>query len=722
MPLVWPSGPPLVAQEAEGHIITQRPSYAIQQIRRWPRPHKRALGGQATSTSSRDLIIVGIVFGTISVLILVGLVIYIAVRSRGRSQHQHRHRHSVAATSRIRNGYTRARVESGATDGSRCQSTRNNPTVEPKTGYFKSWSKSTKTAYLSVPTGINDSYNQLILESSEAVYRYDPEAVAPLPRRKRKKSSRSRLGLLAPSPKLNVPPRQPLVERTNKPSPPIPERRPVPSPPPNRAIRPRAELRMGHPSLDARMHSIRPQGLTTGTAGLGSFVPPPPPSWASFWPTESGFTGFEGEPSMRDEDFGDESGEDWASDESRENTADRESKRSEYLVGDLQVKEGEEYQGVKVILEREASVHSEDSSDDGEGQYALDTRSVEQVYGHFRLTPRELQGRGRTSIEIDPIIEGASIKTPSPQPSQRPEAKSPYLDLGDSEDSEADETTHLAEEPVDLQRAGTGRYTMAFGESSRSRSLSNRGSGSKRTPRSSTGRSGSNRSKASRSTRTGTDQSIINYSSQPTPGHSRNASGAVVEQPNTAVTRSSTGVTRSSTAFTDVTDSSTGSGEILSVLTGRLVTPLLRSMQSLRRVAGSQDADTISSSTALPSPSSGYLSPSPYTSPIRRLPPIPSSSVPPVPPIPQHYLGMPIAAQSPESENIPSQAPAHQTVQRTTSLSLPDPRALPNRPAGIPHATIPRSVSMGNPRRIRPLPVPPLPSSGPDSVSSVSRL
>ncbi|KAG8789293.1 hypothetical protein FRC12_013687, partial [Ceratobasidium sp. 428] len=251
MPLVWPSGPPLAAQEAEGPIISQRPWYAIQQIRRWPRLHKRALGGQATSTSSRNLIIVGIVFGAISILILFGLVVYIAVRSRGRSQHQHRHRHSVAATSRIRNGYTRARVESGATDGSRSQSTRNNPTVEPKTGYFKSWSKSTKTAYLSVPTGINDSYNRLVLESSEAVYRYDPEAVAPLPRRKRKKSSRSRLGLLAPSPKIKVPPRQPLVERTNKPSPPIPERRSGPSPPPNRAIRPRAELRMGQPLLNS---------------------------------------------------------------------------------------------------------------------------------------------------------------------------------------------------------------------------------------------------------------------------------------------------------------------------------------------------------------------------------------------------------------------------------------------------------------------------------------
>ncbi|KAG9123834.1 hypothetical protein FRC07_013821, partial [Ceratobasidium sp. 392] len=132
---------------------------------------------------------------------------------------------------------------------------------------------------LLIPTGLNDSYNQLVLQSNEAVYRYDPEAVVSIPKRKRRKPSRSRLGVLAPSPKLRIPPRSPLVERANKPSPPpIPQRRPAPFPPVNQAIRPRAELRMGQPSLDARMHSFRRPGGAVGLAGLGSFIPPPPPS------------------------------------------------------------------------------------------------------------------------------------------------------------------------------------------------------------------------------------------------------------------------------------------------------------------------------------------------------------------------------------------------------------------------------------------------------------
>ncbi|KAG9085371.1 hypothetical protein FRC06_003639 [Ceratobasidium sp. 370] len=576
--------------------------------------------------------------------------------------------------------------------------------VEPKRGYFKSWSKSTKVAYLSVPTGINASYNQLVLESSEAVYRYDPDAAIGLPKRKRRKPSRSRIGLLAPSPKINIPPRLPLAETTNKPSPPIPQQQPHPEPPRpiNRAIRPRAELLMARPSLDSRIHTLRRQGGVAGTAGLGSFIPPPPPSWASIWPTESGFTGFEGEPSIRDEDFGDESDE-WVSDEGREKGKWREEGE------ERDMEKGEE--GFRVVVVRAASVRTGELSDDGEGQYALDTRPAEQISGPFRLTPRELQGRGRTSFEVDPIAEGGSVATASARPSPRPEARSPHLDLGDSGDSEPGGSVRLGG-PVDLQRSATGRFTMAFGQSARSRSPSGKGSASRsgRVTRSSTGRTGSS-SKSSRSNRSGTDRSNSNHSRRPMPGHSRSDSAALVARSNTAATRASTGVTRSSTMLTDSTESSTASGQILAALTGRFATPLLRSVQSLRRIGSTDvDSDAVSSSAALPSAGSETPASPPYATPIRRLPPIPSSSSPPpVPSIPQRYQTVSIAAQQPENEA--SEAPAHQTILRSTSLTLPGPHALPSRPNNLPHATTSRSVSLGTPRRIRPLPVPPLPTS-----------
>ncbi|KAG8736115.1 hypothetical protein FRC10_009698 [Ceratobasidium sp. 414] len=673
---------------------------------------------------SQNLIIVGIVSGAISILILVGLALYVVVRQRRRRQHprSNRHRHSVPATSQILNRYSRARTESGVTDGSGSKSTRNEPTVEPKRGYFKSWSKSTKVAYLSVPTGINDSYNQLVLESSEAVYRYDPDAAISLPKRKRRKSSYSRLGLLAPSPKIKMPSRPPLAETTNKPSPPIPQQQPEPEPPrPSRAIRPRAELLMARPSLDTRLHALRRQGGVAGTTGLGSFIPPPPPSWASVWPTESGFTGFEGDPSIRDEDFGDESDGEWVSDGGK---GKRKGKWRE--DGEESGTEGERNMGFKVVLEREASVRTDESSDDDEGQYALDTRPAEHISGPFRLTPRELQGRGRTSFEVDPIAEGGSVTTVSPRPSPRPEARSPQLDLGDSGDSEPAGSVHSVDRPADLQRSVTGRFTMAFGKSARSRSPSGKVSvpGSGRVTRSSTAGSARGSSKSRRSNRTGTDRSSSNYSRRPAPGHSRNDSAALVRRSDTAATRSSIGVTRSNTMRTDTTESSTASGQILAALTGRFATPLLRSVQSLRRVADAYvDSDAVSSSAALPSalPSAGSETPAPppYASPIRRLPPIPSSSSPPpVPSIPQHYLGMPIAAQPRVPENVTAEAPTHQNILRSTSLTLPDPRALPSRPNNMPHATIPRSVSLGTGRRIRPLPVPPLPSSGREFISS----
>ncbi|KAG9081384.1 hypothetical protein FS749_007702 [Ceratobasidium sp. UAMH 11750] len=155
--------------------------------------------------------------------------------------------------------------------------------------------------------------------------------------------------------------------------------------------------------------------------------------------------------------------------------------------------------------------------------------------------------------------------------------------------------------------------------------------------------------------------------------------------------------------LTDTTDSSTASGQILAALTGRFAMPLLRSVQSLRRVAGGYvESDAVSSSAALPSANSE--APPPYMSPIRRLPPIPSSgsSPPPVPSIPRRYQTLPIAAQPRELV----EAPVHQ--HRSTSLT--------SRPDNLPHDTIPRSVSLGaTTRRVRPLPpVPPLPSSGQD--------
>ncbi|QRW03434.1 hypothetical protein RhiLY_02433 [Ceratobasidium sp. AG-Ba] len=667
-------------------------------LRQWTSLRKRVLAAQDADPAARKLVIVGIVFGILSILILVGLVVYVSLRYRSRRRHPHhrRSRTSVPATSRIRNGYSRARTESGATDGS--HSARTPPTVEPKQGYFKSWSQSKKAAYLSVPN-LNPSHHHLVLESSEAVYRYDPEAAIGLPKQKRKKSSRSPFAVLAPLPKVNVPSRPPLVEVSNVSLAPV-RSRPDPLRAPNRAIRPRAELRMGQPSFNTRMHSLARTGGALGGAGLGSFVPPPPPSWASFWPTESGFTGYGGEPSIRDEEFGTDSDEEWASDNERVQEKLRAREEAE-----LREQEGAD---VQIVLERKASVRSEYLVDE-EGQYALDTRPAEQLYGQFRLTPRELQGVGRTSLEADPIAEGGSFTTGvSPLPSARLETKSPHLDLGESGESEPDELSRLADEPTDLRRGATGRFTIAFGAPSRSRSLSVKGSGSKsgRIGRSSSGRTRTSSLK-SHSNCTGpdpgTDHSSGHNSVLPTSAHSRHPSGAVVA-------RSNTGVTRSSTMRTD--SSGASSGQILSAVSGRLATPLFRSVESLRRIIGTYteppEMDNASPVLTGSSPELENPPPPPYLNNVRRLPPIPSASpVPPVPPIPQHYLDSPPDAQPTNSTHTANE----HGVLRSMSLPLIDDRALPSRPDNLPHAAVPRSVSLRATRPIRPLPVPPLPAT-----------
>ncbi|KAG8708475.1 hypothetical protein FRC11_006445, partial [Ceratobasidium sp. 423] len=408
---------------------------------------------------SRSLIIVGITCGALAAVVLVGIIVYLILRHRRDSSNEirhRRHRNAVPVSSRIRNGYTRTRGSSNSTAVSGEQT---QVMEEVPQGYFKSWSARSKNAYLSLPimgmtSSENIAQNQILFHG----HRYDPEAATGLPapsKNRTKNSTRDRLRLdtsiIAPSPKLSDLPSPNKSARTPKhrsslmksaTSPPPMLKYFTQSPKANNVgqpIRPRAELRVGDTPVDA---PARPHGGPSGFAGLGSFVPPPPPSWASFWPTESGWTGPGGDPSIRDEDFGSESGEDW------------EEKRAQMDTSEYDPNP------------EKARLHESDTEDedDSKVQYALDKRTEECVVGSFRLTPMALQGNGNPRGSMEDVRTPLSDETTSQFPMSSPkpictELGSPKLDL-------EDDFTRRTDSPQILVRAGTGKLTLAFGSKS----------------------------------------------------------------------------------------------------------------------------------------------------------------------------------------------------------------------------------------------------------------
>ncbi|KAF8676153.1 hypothetical protein RHS04_06574 [Rhizoctonia solani] len=519
--------------------------------------------------------------------------------------------------------------------------------------------------------GMTSSENLAQSHSQPQGQLYDPESATGLPassKNKSRKSTRERLRLdtsiLAPSPRLrNIPspqkhmssPRHRSSLMKSATTPPPLAKYFTQSPKPNaggQPIRPRAELRVGDTPVDINPRS---RGGASGFAGLGSFVPPPPPSWASIWPTESGWTGPGGEPSIRDEDFGSDSGEDWDEKKPRTDSS------------------GDDFDPENLRLD-----HS-DGEDEGDSkvQYAMDKRTRNGTPEPFRLTPMALQGNGnpRGSMEdvSTPLSEGITSQFPMSSPRTIPvELKSPTLDLQD------DFTTHT-DQGQSLARTATGRLTLAFGSKSTLSEKAQR----------------SNTKSSSRSGRT--------TRSSPSKTHSRNASSTHL-----SVARSGTRVTRSSTVRTERSDwtdppetpVSTISGHVMSALTGHVTTPLLRSMDSLRR-AGSEyfrqrGNDGGAPEPPMPSlPVSGVPHPSgssPRSVSVRKLP-----DVPPVPPIPQRYATEPRPLPVPEPLSSLLPAPP---IPRSASLKvdLDENESAPTHP-----------LSMGaTPSGIRPLPVLPV--------------
>ncbi|KAF8747946.1 hypothetical protein RHS01_11160 [Rhizoctonia solani] len=591
--------------------------------------------GSITDSTSRSLIIVGITCGTLAAVVLLGIIVYLVIRNRRKSQSeiQHRrHRNSVPVSSRIRNGYTRTRGSSNstATSGERSMG-------EVPQGYFKSWSSRSKNAYLSLPLmGMTSSENLAQSHSQPQGQLYDPESATGLPassKNKSRKSTRERLRLdtsiLAPSPILrNIPspqkhmfsPRHRSSLMKSATTPPPLAKYFTQSPKPNaggQPIRPRAELRVGDTPVDINPRS---RGGASGFAGLGS-----------------GWTGPGGEPSIRDEDFGSDSGEDWDEKKPRTDSS------------------GDDFDPENLRLD-----HS-DGEDEGDSKVNSDG------------TTGQWKPPGSMEDVSTPLSEGITSQFPMSSPRTIPvELKSPTLDLQD------DFTTHT-DQGQSLARTATGRLTLAFGSKSTLSEKAQR----------------SNTKSSSRSGRT--------TRSSPSKTHSRNASSTHL-----SVARSGTRVTRSSTVRTERSDwtdppetpVSTISGHVMSALTGHVTTPLLRSMDSLRR-AGSEyfrqrGNDGGAPEPPMPSlPVSGVPHPSgssPRSVSVRKLP-----DVPPVPPIPQRYATEPRPLPVPEPLSSLLPAPP---IPRSASLKvdLDENESAPTHP-----------LSMGaTPSGIRPLPVLPV--------------
>ncbi|KAG8711831.1 hypothetical protein FRC08_015377 [Ceratobasidium sp. 394] len=536
---------------------------------------KRASDGLTNSTA-RTLIIVGLVCGIVAAIILIGIFVYLIIRQR-RKHH--------LTSSCIRNAYAQARTASADTYGST----------------YKETSNRTKNAY-----------------------RYDPESAIGLPsvtkrQEKRTTADRERLRL---DTALHVPKQSSLMQSATSPPPFVRyfpgQRDSILGQP----IQPHAELRVGD----------------TPVENPGRYISPAPPSWASIWPTESGWTGPAGVPSIRDEDFGEGSDESFSSEEGKEKT-------------------------------------SRSMDEDRESQYAHDTRPTEHTFGPFKLSPSLFGTTKHKHPAVDLIFDQPTATVTSLP--LRPLCQSPQLDDGDDDEREAVELTRLMDDTDRFERSATGNFTLAFRTHD------------PLTP------SGASTTSTGKSTHSGSAQ---------TRGHSRTPSSVPVTRSNTRVTRSST----MRTAQTDEATSpvSTISGQIVSVLTSRLATPLLRSVGSLRRVGASVEERE---QLALGDESrSGSASPASNSTPVRRLPALPDSHhIPPVPPIPRHHLTAPAEIRPlpiPVSPSPPL-VPDARTIPRTVSLgagqvppiSLPDP----------PVIGLARSASETCTTAVRPLPVPP---------------
>ncbi|KAG8711768.1 hypothetical protein FRC08_015477 [Ceratobasidium sp. 394] len=533
---------------------------------------KRASDGLTNSTA-RTLIIVGVVCGIVAAVILIGIFVYLIIRQR--------RKHDLTS-SRVRNAYAQARTTSADTYGSTHKETSHR---------------------------------------TQKAYKYDPESAIGLPsvtkrQEKRTTAERERLRL---DTALHVPKQSSLMQSATSPPPFVryfPGQRDLIL---GQPIRPHAELRVGD----------------TPVENPGQYVPPAPPSWASIWPTESGWTGPAGVPSIRDEDFGEGSDESFSSEGGKEKT-------------------------------------SRSMDQDRESQYALDSRPTEHTFG---LSPSLFGTTKHKHPAVDLIFDQPTATITSLP--LRPLCQSPQLDDDDDDEREAVELTRLMDDTDQFERSATGHFTLAFGTHDP------------------LARSGTGATSARKSTHSGSAQ---------TTGHSRPPSSVPVTRSNTRVTRSST----MRTAQTDEATSpvSTISGQIFSVLTGRLATPLLRSMGSLRRVGASVEERE---QLVLGDESrSGSASPASNSTPVRRLPALPDSHhIPPVPPIPRHHLTAPAEIRPlpvPVSSSPPL-VPDARTIPRTVSLgpgqvppiSLPDP----------PIIRLARSASETCTTAVRPLPVPP---------------
>ncbi|KAG8703273.1 hypothetical protein FRC12_002957 [Ceratobasidium sp. 428] len=559
----------------------------------------RANGGELTNSTARTLIIVGVACGAIAAVILIGILIYLIVR-------QNRRRAQLPRSSRIRNGYTQTRTSSADTE---------------------------------------DSTRKERPDRIQMGYKYDPDSAIGLPSRSTKQSrererarerERERERLRLDTSRLA--PRQNSLMQSATSPPPFPTLAGQLGQP----IRPHAELRVGDSTPIESNRTSRAQQPAV-------YVPPAPPSWASIWPTESGWTGPGGVASIRDEDFGGDS----------------------------------ESEG--------------DGKEDGESQYALDNRPTERTFGPFKLSASLFGTTKHKHPETDSMFDPPTTTLDSYSPN--PMTRSPHLDDDEEEDDAAemdrlmDDVDRLddASNTRELERSATGNFTLAFGNSNNH-------------PPSSLPRSATRTATLSNS-----DTPTRSGSSSSRGGHSRTPSSVPVTRSNTQithVTRSNTQgtrVTRSSTTRTARTDAepgspiSTVSGQIMAVLTGRLTTPLLKSVESLRRVAaGSGDEDARSEESVPPMP-------------IRRLPTVPITSIPPVPPIPRHHLTDVRPLPIPTSQSPSPPLPDTRTVPRGISISLGPgpPPPLPISVSNLASSGLVRSASENATTAIRPLPVPP---------------
>ncbi|QRW01046.1 hypothetical protein RhiLY_00043 [Ceratobasidium sp. AG-Ba] len=300
----------------------------------------RQSAGVDVDSTSRTLIIVGVVCGTFAALILIGILVYLVIRQRNEQG---------ISSGRIRNGYSQTRTSSAETYGS------------------------TRKEY---PDRIQSGY------------KYDPESAAGVAwvQERRKIRERERLRLDTSL----APPKQSSLMQSATSPPPFAQYHPARL---GQPIKPHAELRVGDTPV--------------------AYVPPAPPSWASIWPTESGWTGPGGDPSIRDEDFGE---------------SDDES----------------------VDPDERSRIGNKD------GQVVLDTRPSEHTLGPFNLSP--FRGIKRKDPDVDTDEPTTTITSPlSPQILFH----SPQLDDND----EPVENTRLITdtESDTLERSTTGNFTLAFG-------------------------------------------------------------------------------------------------------------------------------------------------------------------------------------------------------------------------------------------------------------------